>query len=86
MSGTLPSKASRSSTSPTCRRVRPARSCWPGSAPTSSRWSARVGDVTRSQLRDMPDADALYFTMLNSNKRSLTLDTKKAEGKAVLRS
>ena len=42
------------------------------------------GDVTRSQLRDIPDADALYFTMLNSNKRSLTLDTKKAEGKAVL--
>ncbi|HWI11293.1 MAG TPA: CoA transferase, partial [Burkholderiaceae bacterium] len=42
------------------------------------------GDVTRSQLRDMPNVDALYFTMLNSNKRSLTLDTKKAEGKAVL--
>src|SRR6187402_134443 len=42
------------------------------------------GDVTRSQLRDIPNADALYFTMLNSNKRSLTLDTKKAEGKAVL--
>ena len=42
------------------------------------------GDVTRSQLRDQPDADALYFTMLNSNKRSLTLDTKKPEGKAVL--
>ena len=42
------------------------------------------GDVTRSQLRDIPDADALYFTMLNSNKRSLTLDTKKPEGKAVL--
>ena len=34
------------------------------------------GDVTRSQLRDIPDVDALYFTMLNSNKRSLTLDTK----------
>ena len=42
------------------------------------------GDVTRSQLRDIPDVDALYFTMLNSNKRSLTLDTKKPEGKAVL--
>ncbi len=42
------------------------------------------GDVTRAQLRDIPDADALYFTMLNSNKRSLTLDTKKAEGKEVL--
>src|SRR6202158_3977657 len=42
------------------------------------------GDVTRTQLRDIPDADALYFTMLNSNKKSLTLDTKKPEGKAVL--
>ena len=42
------------------------------------------GDVTRSQLRDIPNVDALYFTQLNSNKRSLTLDTKKAEGKEVL--
>jgi len=42
------------------------------------------GDVTRSQLRDIPDVDALYFTMLNSNKRSLTLDTKTPEGKTVL--
>jgi formyl-CoA transferase len=42
------------------------------------------GDVTRAQLRDIPGKDALYFTMLNSNKRSLTLDTKQPEGKAVL--
>ncbi len=42
------------------------------------------GDVTRSQLRDIPGKDALYFTMLNSNKRSLTLDTKTQEGKEVL--
>ncbi|HEV7913230.1 MAG TPA: formyl-CoA transferase [Albitalea sp.] len=42
------------------------------------------GDVTRSQLRDIPDVDALYFTQLNSNKRSLTLDTKTREGKEVL--
>ena len=42
------------------------------------------GDVTRSQLRDIPGADALYFTMLNGNKRSLTLDTKTPEGKEVL--
>ena len=43
-----------------------------------------VGDVTRSQLRDIPDVDALYFTMLNSNKRSLELNTKTPEGKAVM--
>ena len=42
------------------------------------------GDVTRSQLRDIPDVDALYFTQLNSNKRSLTLDTKTQEGKEIL--
>ncbi|QTL04896.1 formyl-CoA transferase [Aquabacter sp. L1I39] len=42
------------------------------------------GDVTRTQLRDVPNADSLYFTMLNSNKRSITLDTKNAAGKAVL--
>jgi formyl-CoA transferase len=42
------------------------------------------GDVTRNQLRDVPNADALYFTMLNGNKRSLTLDTKTPEGKEVL--
>lgn len=42
------------------------------------------GDVTRGQLRDIEGADALYFTMLNSNKRGLTLDTKKPEGKEVL--
>jgi formyl-CoA transferase len=43
-----------------------------------------AGDVTRNQLRHVKDADALYFTMLNSNKRSLTLDTKTAQGKDVL--
>ncbi|UOK73096.1 formyl-CoA transferase [Ancylobacter polymorphus] len=42
------------------------------------------GDITRSQLRDVPNADSLYFTMLNSNKRSITLDTKNRTGKYVL--
>ncbi|MFG1274374.1 formyl-CoA transferase [Xanthobacter flavus] len=42
------------------------------------------GDVTRGQLRDVDGADSLYFTMLNSNKRSITLDTKNPEGKAIL--
>ena len=45
---------------------------------------AGEGDATRGQLRDMPDADSLYFTMLNHNKRSITLDTKKQAGKEVL--
>lgn len=42
-----------------------------------------VGDATRGQLRDIPDVDSLYFTMLNHNKRSLTLNTKSEQGKAI---
>jgi formyl-CoA transferase len=41
------------------------------------------GDVTRTQLRDIPGVDSLYFTMLNCNKRSLTLNVKSDEGKAT---
>jgi len=41
------------------------------------------GDATRGQLRDVPNADSLYFTMLNCNKRSITVNMKSAEGKAV---
>lgn len=43
-----------------------------------------VGDATRGQLRDVPGVDSLYFTMLNHNKRSVTLDTKHQKGKEVL--
>jgi formyl-CoA transferase len=42
-----------------------------------------VGDATRAQLRDIPDADSLYFTMLNSNKRSITLNPKNPEGAKI---
>jgi formyl-CoA transferase len=42
------------------------------------------GDVTRHQLQDIADVDALYFTMLNSNKRSLAIDTKTPDGLAVM--
>ncbi len=42
-----------------------------------------TGDATRGQLRDIPDVDSLYFTMLNSNKRSVTLNTKSDQGKAI---
>lgn len=42
------------------------------------------GDVTRNQLRDIPEADALYFTMLNSNKRSLAINTKSPQGREVM--
>jgi len=41
------------------------------------------GDATRGQLRDVPGADSLYFTMLNCNKRSITVNMKSSEGKQV---
>jgi formyl-CoA transferase len=42
-----------------------------------------VGDATRGQLRDIPDVDSLYFTMLNHNKRSMTLNTKTGAGRKI---
>ncbi len=42
-----------------------------------------TGDATRGQLRDVPNADSLYFTMLNCNKRSITVNMKSVEGKQV---
>ena len=41
------------------------------------------GDATRGQLRDVPGADSLYFTMLNCNKRSITVNMKSPQGKEV---
>jgi formyl-CoA transferase len=43
------------------------------------------GDITRGQLRDKPNVDSLYFTMLNCNKRSITLNTKTKKGKEIFR-
>ncbi len=43
-----------------------------------------TGDITRGQLRDIPGVDSLYFTMMNHNKRSITLDTKNPKGMEVL--
>jgi formyl-CoA transferase len=42
------------------------------------------GDITRGQLQDVKGADSLYFTMLNSNKRSITINMKQPKGKAVI--
>jgi formyl-CoA transferase len=41
------------------------------------------GDATRGQLRDVPGADSLYFTMLNCNKRSITVNMKSPQGREV---
>jgi formyl-CoA transferase len=43
-----------------------------------------VGDITRGQLRDVKGADSLYFTMLNGNKRSITIDSKHSKGKEII--
>lgn len=42
-----------------------------------------TGDITRQQLRDVPGVDSLYFTMLNCNKRSITLNMKSERGKEL---
>jgi formyl-CoA transferase len=41
------------------------------------------GDPTRGQLRDIPGVDSLYFTMLNGNKRSITLNPKTEVGSKI---
>src|SRR5262249_24021342 len=41
------------------------------------------GDITRRQLRDIPNVDSLYFTMLNCNKHSITLNMKSAHGTEI---
>jgi formyl-CoA transferase len=43
-----------------------------------------AGDITRGQLRDVPNADSLYFTMLNGSKRSITIDSKHPKGTEIL--
>ncbi len=43
-----------------------------------------VGDITRGQLRDVKGVDSLYFTMLNGNKRSITIDSKHPRGKEII--
>ncbi|MEJ0016914.1 MAG: formyl-CoA transferase [Acetobacteraceae bacterium] len=43
------------------------------------------GDVARTNMRDRTDSDSLFFLVLNANKRSLTLNLKTEEGKALFR-
>ncbi len=43
------------------------------------------GDVARTNMRDKPDSDSLFFLILNANKRSLTLNLKTDEGKNLFR-
>jgi formyl-CoA transferase len=42
------------------------------------------GDPARIASADTPDADSLYFLVLNSNKRSVTIDLQNKNGKEVL--
>ena len=43
------------------------------------------GDVARTSLSDQADVDSLFFLTFNANKRSLTLNLKSEQGKAVFR-
>jgi formyl-CoA transferase len=43
------------------------------------------GDIARRNMRDRPDSDSLFFLVLNANKKSLTLNLKSEQGKALFR-
>lgn len=43
-----------------------------------------VGDATRKELQFDPDCPSYYFLQLNSNKKSLALNAKTEDGKAIL--
>lgn len=43
-----------------------------------------VGDATRKELQFDPDCPSYYFLQLNSDKKSLALDAKTDDGKAIL--
>jgi len=43
------------------------------------------GDVARTNMKDKPDSDSLFFLILNANKQSLTLNLKTDEGKALFK-
>lgn len=43
------------------------------------------GDVARTNMRDKADSDSLFFLILNANKRSVTLNLKTEDGKALFR-
>ena len=43
------------------------------------------GDIARTNMRDAKGGDSLFFLMFNANKRSLTLNLKTEEGKALFR-
>ena len=43
------------------------------------------GDVARTNMRDIKDSDSLFFLSFNANKRSLTLNLKTDEGKALFK-
>jgi formyl-CoA transferase len=43
------------------------------------------GDVARTNMRDKANSDSLFFLILNANKKSLTLNLKTEEGKALFK-
>ena len=42
------------------------------------------GDAARTNMRDRPDSDSLFFLILNANKRSLTLNLKSSGGEGTV--
>src|SRR3974377_1265050 len=77
LKGCLTSDMTHVQAGPTCRQLLAGRGA------DGITLESPGGDATRGQLRDVPNADSLYFTMLNCNKRSITVNMKTAEGKEV---
>ena len=80
--GATPARRSSGSSSSTCRpcgRGPCAATCWPGPAPSWSRWSRRSGPTGRGA------AHREFFDLLNGRKRSVALDIGSPEGVRALR-
>src|ERR1700730_206723 len=56
---------------------------WMGAGVIEGEMAGR-GDITRGQLQDGKSPNTLYFTMLNANKRSITVNLNSPKGRAVI--
>ena len=73
-----------SSTSPPSSRDPLPRPCSPTSAPTCSRSNCRARAMRLRELAPHKDDVSLWWKVTNRNKKGITLDLRKPDGKALL--